>query len=72
MSGAPTGTALRLDAATRNRACRTLLIDGDAFDETLAQLEELGSLMRRTSDGGETVLLLDAPLSGLAPQRNQR
>lgn len=72
VSGAPTGTALRLDAATRSRACRTLLIDGDAFDETLAQLEELGSLMRRTSDGGETALLLEPPLSGLAPQRNQR
>lgn len=70
VSGAPAGTALRLDAATRSRACRILLIDGDAFDETLGQLEELGSLMRRTSDGGETVLLLDTPLPGLVPQRN--
>ncbi|MCG8346802.1 MAG: hypothetical protein MI924_03340 [Chloroflexales bacterium] len=72
VSGCPAGTALRLDAPTRRRACRTLLIDSDAFDEVLIQLEEIGRLLRRASGGGETVLLLDSPLPGLVPQRSPR
>jgi hypothetical protein len=72
VSGRPAGTALRLDAATRGRACRTLLIDGDAFDEVLDHLEAMSDLLRRASDGGETVLLLNSPLPGLVPQRSSR
>lgn len=72
VSGSLAGTALRLDSSTRSRACRTLLIDGDAFDEMLGQLEEMGSLLRRASDGGETVLLLNRSFPGLVPQRSQR
>lgn len=70
VSGRPAGTALRLDLATRLRACRTLLIDSDGFDDVLAQLEEMGSLLRHTNDGSESVLLLDRPLQGLVPQRS--
>lgn len=69
VTGVPGGVALRLDASTRHRACRILLIDGDAFDDILAQLEELGSLTLRSSHGGETVLLFDTPLPGLVPHR---
>jgi hypothetical protein len=69
VSGTPFGAALRLDASTRRRACRILLIDGEAFDETLGQLEDLGSVMRRASDSGEMVVLLETPLPGIAPQR---
>ena len=67
--GIPFGAALRLDASTRRRACRILLIDGEAFDETLGQLEDLGSVMRRSGDSGEMVVLLETPFPGLAPQR---
>lgn len=69
VSGAPCGAALRLDAATRRRACRILLIDEEAFDEILGQLEDLGSVMRRVGDNGEMVVFLETPLPGLAPQR---
>lgn len=72
ISERPAGTALRLDAATRRRACRTLLIDADGFDEVLDQLEETGRLLRRANDGGETVLLLDMPIPNLIPQRSPR
>jgi hypothetical protein len=67
--GIPFGAALRLDASTRRRACRILLIDGEAFDETLGQLEDIGSVMRRSGDSGEMVVLLETPFPGLAPQR---
>ncbi|MEF3274075.1 MAG: hypothetical protein K6356_06665 [Chloroflexus sp.] len=72
VKGLPPGVAVRLDAETRRRACRTLLIDSETFDETIAQLEELGHLIRRTSDSGESVLLLDIPVPWLAPQRDQQ
>jgi hypothetical protein len=49
-----------------------LLIDADGFDEVLNQLEETGGLLRRANDGGETVLLLDMPISDLIPQRSPR
>ncbi len=68
--GVSANAPLRLDATVRHRACRTLLIDSEAFDDMVTRLEELGSLMRRASDSGETVLLLSPPLTGLAPQRN--
>ncbi len=69
VSGAPAGAPIRLDASTRQRACRILLIDGDALSEMLAQLEDLGRLIHRTSGGSEMVLLFDVPVPGLVPQR---
>jgi len=69
VSGTPFGAAVRLDASTRRRACRILLIDGEAFDETLGQLEDLGSVMRRVGESGEMVVVLETSLPGLAPQR---
>jgi hypothetical protein len=72
VDGRPAGTALRLDAATRRRACRSLLIDSNAFDEVMDQLEETGRLLRRARDGGETALLFDSPLPGLVHQRSPR
>lgn len=64
-----TGAPLRLDEPTRQRACRALLIDGDTFDDMVMILHELGYLIRRTGDGGDTVLLRTVPVVGLAPQR---
>lgn len=69
VTGVPFGAALRLDASTRHRACRVLLIDEEAFDETLSQLEEIGSVVRRAGDSGEMVVLLEIPFPGLVPQR---
>lgn len=70
VSGIPVGAPLRLDAPTRQRACRILLIDSDALSEMLAQLEDLGRLIRRASGGSEMVLLLDVSARGLVPQRS--
>jgi len=67
--GIPFGAALRLDASTRRRTCRILLIDEEAFDDVLDQLEDIGSVIRRNGDGGEMVLLRESPLPHLAPQR---
>lgn len=72
VSGVPAGAPIRLDASTRQRACRALLIDDDALNDMLMQLEDLGRLTRRIGSGSEMVLLIDVPLPGLVPQRSLR
>jgi hypothetical protein len=72
ISHRPAGTAIRMDAATRQRVCRTLVIDHEAFDEVVAQAEDIGSLVRHRADGGEALLILEIPFCGLAPFRSRR
>jgi hypothetical protein len=66
------GVPLRLDTITRQRACRTVLIDTEGFDEVLAQAEETPGLIRRRSDGSDMILLRELPFPGLVAAKVQR
>lgn len=69
VNGVPAGAPIRLDASTRRRACRLLLIESDAFSDMLMHLVDRGRLVRRTSSGSEMVLLHHVPVPGITPQR---
>lgn len=69
-AGTSYGVPLRLDAATRERICRTLLLDIDAFDDILFQTEEAFGVIRRQGNGGDMVFLREPCLPDLIPQRN--
>lgn len=64
-AGRALGIPLRLDAATRARAYRALLIDDVAFDDVLAQAEETLGAIRRQSSSGDLVLIQHSVLPGL-------
>jgi len=56
---------IHLDKATRLLACRMVLIDEEAFEETLAQAEDAFGLIRRCSDGVDVVLMRSSLCPGL-------
>jgi hypothetical protein len=69
-TGTSFGIPLRLDAATRNRVCRTVLLDIEMFDEVLAQAEEAFGIVRRHGDGGDMVFIREPFFPELIPQRS--
>lgn len=68
-TGRPLGIPVRLDVATRNAACRTVLLDIAAFDTVLAQAEETFGLIRRQGDGGEMLFIRESLFPGLIPRQ---
>jgi hypothetical protein len=65
--GYPAGIPLRLDAATRKQACCATLLELDALDEVVQQAEETLGMIRRSGDGGETVLIREPLVPALIP-----
>ncbi|NJL03536.1 MAG: hypothetical protein HC911_01195 [Chloroflexaceae bacterium] len=66
--GHPVGTPLRLDAATREHVCHSTLLEEEAMDEVLQQAEKTLGVIRRSGDGGETVLIREPLFPALIPQ----
>jgi hypothetical protein len=64
-SGQAIGMPLRLDRATRLRACRALLLDEEAFDDMLSQAEEAKALVRLNGGGRDAVVLSQSAYRGL-------
>lgn len=65
----PLGVPLYINAATRQRVCRAILLEDEAFDEVLSQAEEILGVIHRHGDGGEMVLLQQPLFPGLIPHR---
>jgi len=70
--GHPAGIPLRLDAATREQVCRATLLEGEAIDEVVQQAEEALGVIRRSGDGGETVLIREPLVPALIPQMERQ
>jgi hypothetical protein len=68
----PAGIPLRLDAATREQACRVTLLAEEAIDEVVQQAEETLGVIRRSGDGGETVLIRELLMPELIPRMKYR
>jgi hypothetical protein len=68
-AGVAAGVPLRLDATTRDRVCRTVLIDIETFDEMLYQAEEAFGVIRRHGDGGDMIFIREPFFPELIPQR---
>jgi hypothetical protein len=67
--GHPLGSSLRLDSATRDRVCRSVLLEIEAFDEVLSQAEAALGLIRRHGASGDMVLIRESLFPGLILQR---
>jgi hypothetical protein len=63
----PLGIPLRLDAATRERVCRAVLLDNSGFDEVLSLAEDSLGIVHRGGDGGEVVIIRESLFPGLVP-----
>lgn len=69
--GHPSGIPLRIDYETREHACRATLLALDAFDDVLHQAEEALGVIRRSGDGGETLLIQKPLFEDLVPNMEQ-
>lgn len=66
-AGVFSGVPLRLDALTRDRVCRMLLIDIEIFDEIISHAEEAFGVIRRHGDGGDMLFIREPFFPELIP-----